>query len=119
MSAALQAIPVPSTARPKPPLTEKKAALERGKINEQAVAHMPALAKRLLPKGHVKGRYWQAALFPKGQAPMQLQVDLMNGAWCDFHNNKRGSDVQGLIGYLAKLDCLGAQAALRQMLGEG
>jgi hypothetical protein len=119
MNAALQTAAVSTKAKLKPPLTEKKAALERGKINEQAVAHVPALAKRLLPKGHVRGRYWQAALFPNGLAPMQLQVDLMNGAWCDFHSNKRGYDIQGLIGYIAKLDCLGAQAALRQMLGEG
>jgi hypothetical protein len=49
MSAALQTAAVPIKAKLKPPLTEKQAALERGKINEQAVAYMPALAKRLLP----------------------------------------------------------------------
>jgi hypothetical protein len=114
-----QATPAPSKMQPKTPLTEKQAALDRAKINEQATPHVPAIVKRLLPKGYVKGRHWQAYFSGKGKEPMQLQVDLVTGAWCDFHSNKSGSDIQGLIGYIAKLDCLGAQLALRQMLGEG
>jgi hypothetical protein len=119
MSAATQSMPLPPKAKLKSPLTEKQAELDRAKINEQATPHVPAIVKRLLPKGYVKGRYWQAYFSGKGKESMQLQVDLVNGAWCDFHSNRRGSDIQGLIGYIAKLDILGAQLALRQMLGEG
>jgi hypothetical protein len=119
MSIVNQATSAPSKVQPKTPLTEKQAALDRAKINEKATPHVPAIVKRLLPKGYVKGRHWQAHFSGKGKVPMQLQVDLVNGAWCDFHSDRRGTDIQGLIGYIAKLDNLGAQLALRQMLGEG
>jgi hypothetical protein len=119
MSLTTQTMPMPPKAKLKSPLTEKQAELDRAKINERATPHVPAIVKRLLPKGYVKGRHWQAHFFDKGQVPMQLQVDLVNGAWCDFHSNRRGTDIQGLIGYIAKLDVLSAQLALRQMLGEG
>ena len=98
-------------------LTEKKAIFERARINGEALPHVPAIAKRLLPNGRVKGRYWQAHLFSKSEAAMNLSVDLVDGSWHDFHNGKRGSDVQSLIMYIAKLDVLGAHLALKQMLG--
>jgi hypothetical protein len=98
-------------------LTFKQVEADRAKILGQARSHLPAIAKRLLPNGRVKGRYWQAQFFREGEVPMNLSVDLVDGRWRDFHSAKKGSDLQSLISYIAKLDDLEAQLALKQMIG--
>jgi hypothetical protein len=117
VNGAQQSKPLPLKVPRKEPLTLKQATLDRPKINVQALPQLPAIVKRLLPKGRVKGRYWQAPLFPQGHEQMNLSVDLVDGTWRDFHSAKKGSDLQSLISYIAKLDDLGAQLALRQMIG--
>jgi hypothetical protein len=97
--------------------TLKQIEADRVKILAQARSSLPAIAKRLLPNGRVKGRYWQAHLVCKDEAPMNLSVDLVNGKWRDFHSAVNGADIHSLISYIAKLDGLEAQTALKQMLG--
>ncbi len=99
------------------PLTEKQAMADRERINALAVPKVPAIAKRLLPNGHVKGRYWQGQIHTAGMAPKNLSIDLVDGSWRDFHNGRSGPDVQSLIAYIAKLDSTTAQATLKNMIG--
>jgi hypothetical protein len=117
MNGAQQIKPSPLNVSRKEPLTMKQAMLDRGKINAQSLRHLPAIAKRLLPNGRVKGRYWQAQLFREGEVPMNLSVDLIDGRWRDFHNAKHDADIHSLISYVAKLDDLESQLALKQMIG--
>jgi hypothetical protein len=108
----------PSTAGSrKSALSAKQAEADRAKINELARVYVPAIAKRFLPVGRVKGRYWVGRATSQDQAQMNLSVDLVNGSWRDFRAGKRGSDIQGLIAYMAKLEPLKAHLALKQMIG--
>jgi hypothetical protein len=99
------------------PLSEKQAKADRERINALAIPHVPAIAKRLLAKGHVKGRYWQAQAQRQGGTPMSLSVDLTTGSWQDFRNDAHGHDTQGLVAYVAGLNDVEAQAAVRSMIG--
>jgi hypothetical protein len=101
----------------KGPLSAKQADADRDRINELARCHLPALAKRLLPTGRVKGRYWLGHVSRQGQPLLNLGIDLVNGSWRDFHDGKRGHDIQGLISHVAKLEPLKAHLALKQMIG--
>jgi hypothetical protein len=48
---------------------------------------------------------------------MSLSVDLTTGSWQDFRNDAHGHDAQGLVAYVAGLNDVEAQAAVRSMIG--
>jgi hypothetical protein len=78
------------------PLTRKdveKAAMDAAKMRADAKAKVGAIVKRMLPEGHVRGLYWSA---PDPRRPedkgANLSVDLLSGAWQNFHTGTRGAD---------------------------
>ncbi|MBP2301955.1 hypothetical protein [Azospirillum picis] len=95
-----------------------RARLDFDRINDDALAVLPALVARWLPDGHRAGGEW-VALNPRraDHKPGSFKVNLTTGKWSDFATGDRGGDVVSLAAFLA--GCTQAEAArnLADMLG--
>lgn len=87
-------------------------------INAAALAALPAILGRLLPRGKKVGRDL-VALNPR-RADRNLgsfRINRFNCKWADFATGDKGGDPISLIAYLAGVTQGEAARALAQMLG--
>jgi hypothetical protein len=79
--------------------------LDFATVNRAALARLPELLKRWLPKGVRQGHEW-VALNPcrADQHPGSFKVNIITGRWADFATNDRGGDVISLAAYLARIN---------------
>ena len=100
-------------------LSSHQTAFDAKQLNAKAIARLPAIAKRLLPKGRIRGPYWNAINPTRvGETSETLSVKLTDGTWSDFWAGESGKDVVGLIAHLTQLDRSAAETAMRKLLGD-
>lgn len=94
------------------------ARLDFDRINDAALAVLPALVARWLPDGCRAGGEW-VALNPRraDRKPGSFSVNLTTGKWGDFATGDRGGDVVSLAAYLAGSSQADAARNLADMLG--
>ena len=86
--------------------------------NRAALASLPALLRRWLPDGELRGSEYLAKN-PKrpDRKPGSFAVNIRTGRWSDFATGDRGGDPVSLAAYLFDLSQLEAGRELDQMLG--
>lgn len=90
-------------------------------INRTATARAEDVARRLLPGGVRRGKYWVAADL-SGAAGKSLRVNLEGdkaGAWFDNATGERGGDFVSLAAAVARIPQREAACLLGRMLGVG
>lgn len=88
-------------------------------VNRAAVARAEEVARRLLPGGARRGKYWMAADL-SGAAGKSLRVNLEGdraGAWFDNATGERGGDFVSLAAAVARIPQDDAARQLARMLG--
>jgi hypothetical protein len=87
-------------------------------INSAALACLPAILNRLLPRGQREGREF-VALNPR-RADRHLgsfRINLCTGCWADFATGDKGGDPVSLVAYLSDVSQGEAARLLARMLG--
>ena len=97
----------------------KEAQFLAKQFNARAVAKLPAIAKRLLPSGRIKGPYWSASNpNNEGDASEALSIKLTDGTWHDFRTGEKGQTVVSFIAHLTDFELSEAETVLRRMVGD-
>jgi hypothetical protein len=97
----------------------KEAQFLAKQLNAKAVAILPAIAKRLLPKGRIKGPYWDAPNpNSEGDTSEDLSIKLTDGTWQDFRTGEYGQTVLSFIVYLTSFELAEAESALSRLVGD-
>ena len=89
-------------------------------VNCAALASLPALLRRWLPDGRVRGHEF-VALNPTraDRRPGSFRINLHSGKWADFATGDAGGDVVSLAAYLSRTGQAEAARSLEEMLGVG
>jgi hypothetical protein len=78
-----------------------------------------AIAKRLLPKGRVRGAHWEAPdPRQRGDGSRSLSVDLTTGRWRNFRSNKNGADLISLLAQVYDMPDDKAQSTIQRLFQE-
>ena len=88
-------------------------------VNRAALARLPDVLARLLPRGRAVGAEWCAGSI-RGEAGESLRVRLHGeraGRWCDFATGDKGGDPVSLAAAVAGLPQDEAARRLARMLG--
>jgi hypothetical protein len=101
-----------------PRITSK---IDFDRINQAALAALPALCARWLTDGCRRGREW-IARNPRrlDRNPGSFKVNLVTGRWADFAVTERGAsggDPVSLAAYLGAVSQVEAARAVARMLG--
>ncbi len=98
--------------------TERLSRLDFGAINRAGLTSLPALLRRWLPDGRLKGREY-TALNPTraDRRPGSFRINTGSGRWSDFATGDAGGDVVSLAAYLSGTGQAEAARALADMLG--
>jgi hypothetical protein len=95
--------------------------IDLDRINEAALAALPALCARWLPDGRRQGWEWTARNpLRLDRHPGSFKVNLATGRWADFAlrpGEARGGDPISLAAYLGKLSQVEAARSIARMLG--
>jgi hypothetical protein len=87
-------------------------------VNRAALAALPALVRRWLPDGRVKGAEYVARNPRRGdRRPGSFKVNMHSGKWADFATGDKGGDPVSLAAYLGGLSQIDAARALAGALG--
>lgn len=87
-------------------------------VNRAALAAMPALVRRWLPKGRCQGVEWVACNPTRDdRSPGSFKINIRSGRWADFATGDRGGDPISLAAYLFGLSQRNAASRLAVMLG--
>ena len=94
-------------------------ALDFVSVNRAAMAVLPVLLRRWLPRGRREGSEY-VALNPKRRDRRlgSFKVNLHTGKWADFATGDKGGDVVSLAAYLAHISQADAAFKLATMLGK-
>jgi hypothetical protein len=96
----------------------KRYPLDFASINRAALAHLPGLLERWLPRGRREGNEWVARNPTRDDGhPGSFSINLRTGRWADFATDARGTDVISLRAYLENLSQYEAAKELASMLG--
>jgi hypothetical protein len=92
--------------------------IDFNKINQSALAVLPAIVARLLPNGKSVQNEW-IALNPRrcDKRAGSFKINLKSGRWCDFATGDKGGDVVSLVAYLEASSQAQAAQKLAGMLG--
>jgi hypothetical protein len=92
--------------------------LDFARVNRAALAVLPALLRRWLPKGQLQGREY-VVRNPRrhDERPGSFKVNITNGRWADFATGDRGGDPVSLVAYLSSSSQGEAARKLAAMLG--
>ena len=86
-------------------------------INKAALAVLPAVLARVLPKAKRVGAEIIALNPRRGDRHLgSFKINRFNGKWCDFATGDKGGDPVSLIAYLAAVSQAEAARSLAQML---
>ena len=95
----------------------KAVRIDPHKINSAALRLLPAIVKRWLPDGGLRGRFWIAKNPHRFELTQRtLQVDLRKGSWTDFFTGDSGDDVISLAAFMATISGEVAAENLARML---
>ncbi len=87
-------------------------------INDAALAALPALLRRWLPDGAVRGHEFVARNPRRADRTAgSFSVNLNTGRWADFATGDAGGDVISLAAYLGGISQGDAARRLGEMLG--
>ncbi len=95
--------------------------LDFARINRAALARLPDILARWLPRGRVEGAEY-VALNPRraDRRPGSFKINLATGQWADFAvDGARGRDTVSLAAYLGDIGQVEAAERLAAMLGIG
>jgi hypothetical protein len=100
------------------PRRRSRSSVDFASINRAALAVLPALLARWLPRGRRRGPEY-IALNPRcpDRHTGSFSINMRTGRWSDFATNARGGDVVSLAAYLAQLNQVEAAEKLAGMLG--
>lgn len=94
--------------------------LDFRRVNDAALAALPALLSRWLPDGRTVGAEYVALNPTRADArPGSFKVNVRTGRWCDFATGDKGGDPVSLAAYLHGLRQIDAARELAGMLGAG
>jgi hypothetical protein len=98
-------------------MAKAKKTHDRNDVAKSANAKLPAIVKRWLPTGELRGHHWVAPN-PKscGDSVSSLKINLRNGEWRDWTTGDHGGDPVSLAMYLANLSEKMAVGQLAEML---
>lgn len=87
-------------------------------INRRALTVLPALLRKWLPNGQVRGREY-VALNPRRDDRHlgSFRINFRSGAWADFAIGARGGDSISLLAYLTNTQQLEAAHLLARQIG--
>lgn len=92
--------------------------IDFARINDAALAALPALLARWLPDGRREGHEYVARNPCRAdRRPGSFRINLNTGRWGDFATDARGGDVVSLAAYLASIRQSEAARNLADMLG--
>ena len=92
--------------------------LDFDRVNQAALAALPALLRRWLPDGRQVGREYEARNPRRADRRLgSFKVNVITGKWADFACGAKGGDVVSLAAYLAGTGQADAAQALADMLG--
>jgi hypothetical protein len=92
--------------------------LDFDKINKAALAALPAILNRLLPRGKTIGREFVAINPRRSDHNLgSFKINRYNCKWCDFSSGDKGGDPISLVAYIADVSQGEAAKLLAQMLG--
>ncbi len=92
--------------------------LDFARVNRAAIAALPAVLGRLLPRGKTLGREYQALNPRRADRSLgSFKVNSLNGKWCDFSTGDAGGDPVSLVAYLEGVSQGEAARLLARMLG--
>jgi hypothetical protein len=87
-------------------------------INRAALARLPAILNRLLPRGQREGREFVALNPCRADHHLgSFRINLDTGRWADFATRDKGGDPISLAAYLANVSQGEAARLLARMLG--
>lgn len=88
------------------------------RVHKQALPFLPAILRRILPKGKIIGHEY-VALNPRriDSALGSFKINLLTGKWADFAINASGGDVTSLVAYVLCLSQSDAAKAVLRMIG--
>jgi len=91
------------------------------RISREALARLPDILGRWLPRGRIEGAEYVALNPRRGdRRPGSFKVNLKTGQWADFAiEGARGRDVVSLAAYLGDVGQIEAAERLAAMLGIG
>jgi len=94
--------------------------LDFDKINQGALAVLPALCQRWLPTGGLRGKEWVSVNPTRADgAAGSFAINTVTGKWADFATGDKGGDPISLAAYLFHNNDQGAAARdLKRMLGQ-
>jgi DNA primase (bacterial type) len=87
-------------------------------INQAALAALPALLRRWLPRGRPQGDEWVACNPRRNDRTRgSFKINMRTGRWADFATGDRGGDVISLAAYLFDLSQTQAAGCVARMIG--
>ena len=87
-------------------------------INRAALAAMPSLLKRLLPRGQVWGQEYVALNPTRADRHLgSFRINIRTGRWADFAAGDKGGDIVSLVAYIKGLTQGRAARYLADMIG--
>ena len=87
-------------------------------VSRAALSALPAILRRWLPDGHLRGSEYIARNPRRADRHEgSFRVNTRSGKWCDFATNDKGGDVVSLAAYLAGSSQIEAARNLSRMLG--
>ena len=87
-------------------------------LHRQALPYLPAILRRMLPDGHVKGREYIARNPNRADQRLgSFKINLMTGKWSDFAIGISGGDVASLVAYVMGVSQSDAAAWVIRMIG--
>ena len=98
-------------------MVNSKKSISREKVDEAALKIFPALAKRWLPEGELRGHHWVARNPTRDDLTAgSFKIDLRTGSWRDWATGERGRGAVSLAAYIAGMSAANATAAVANML---
>jgi hypothetical protein len=87
-------------------------------INREALASLPAVLSRLLPRGHREGNEYLAVNPHRVDHHLgSFKVNLNTGRWADFATRDKGGDIISLVAFVEDCSQVAAAKKLARMLG--
>lgn len=96
----------------------RRGRLDFRRVNDAALAALPALLARWVPDGKRQGAEWTGRNPTRAdRTPGSFRVNVNTGRWADFATDDKGGDPVSLAAYLHGLSQLEAARELAAMLG--
>lgn len=87
-------------------------------LHRQALPYLPAILRRMLPDGQVKGSEYIARNPKRADHNLgSFKINLLTGRWADFAIGISGGDVASLVAYVLGISQSDAAAWVLRIIG--